>query len=189
MNGCERDYSKKIITIPNALSVVRLCLIPVCIWLYCVEANYRLTAVVFIISGGTDIVDGWIARRFHMISNVGKVLDPIADKLTQAAMLFCLVTRFRYMAVVLILMVVKELIAAVTGVYVIRKTGKVLGAVWHGKLNTVLLHTLLLVHLVWTRIPPEVSHVMISVCVIMMLISCCLYALRNLQEVQGGALK
>ena len=84
---------KKIITIPNILSFFRLCLIPVIIWLYTVEKNDAAAGAVLILSGATDVADGFIARHFHMISDLGKVLDPIADKLTQAAMLFSLCTR------------------------------------------------------------------------------------------------
>ena len=79
----------KILTIPNLLSLFRLCLIPVFMWLYCVEKNYLWTGIILIISGLTDTVDGFVARHFNMISDLGKILDPVADKLTQAAMLFC----------------------------------------------------------------------------------------------------
>ena len=105
----------RILTIPNLLSLFRLCLIPVFMWLYCVEKNYLWTGIVLIISGLTDTVDGIIARKFNMISDLGKVLDPIADKVTQAAMLFCLLTRFPLMIAPLALMVVKEFFMGVTG--------------------------------------------------------------------------
>ena len=97
---------KKIVTIPNILSFFRLCLIPVIIWLYIGEKNYLWAGIVLILSGATDLADGFIARHFHMISDLGKVLDPVADKLTQAAMLFCLCTRFPLMILPLVLMIV-----------------------------------------------------------------------------------
>ena len=53
-----------------------------------------LAGEILLLSGLTDLADGYIARRFHRISNLGKILDPVADKLTQAAMLICLFTRF-----------------------------------------------------------------------------------------------
>ncbi len=58
-----------------------------------------MTAILLVLSGATDIVDGFIARSFHMVSDLGKVLDPIADKLTQAAMLICLITNFSLMMI------------------------------------------------------------------------------------------
>ena len=60
------------------------------IWSYCVKEKPLLTGEILLLSGLTDLADGYIARRFHMISNLGKILDPVADKLTQAAMLICL---------------------------------------------------------------------------------------------------
>ena len=82
----KRFFEKKqILTIPNLLSVVRLALIPVIVWLYSFEQNYHAAIGVILLSAATDIVDRWIARRFNMISDFGKALDPLADKLTQAA--------------------------------------------------------------------------------------------------------
>ena len=98
----------KIFTIPNALSFFRICLIPLIIWLYVVKIQPFWAGYILILSGITDIVDGFIARHFHMISNLGKVLDPIADKLTQAAVLICLIVRFPFMLFPFILLIAKE---------------------------------------------------------------------------------
>ena len=174
----------KILTIPNLLSFFRLCLIPVFMWLYCVEKNYLWTGIILIISGLTDTVDGIIARKFNMISDLGKVLDPIADKVTQAAMLFCLLTRFPLMIAPLALMVVKEFFMGVTGLLVIQKTGKVFGADWHGKVNTWLLYAMMILHVFWYNIPDVVSKVLIGICVVMMLISLVLYGRHNLKALR-----
>lgn len=174
----------RILTIPNLLSLFRLCLIPVFMWLYCVEKNYLWTGIVLIISGLTDTVDGIVARKFNMISDLGKVLDPIADKLTQAAMLFCLLTRFPLMIAPLALMVVKEFFMGVTGLMVIQKTGKVFGADWHGKVNTWLLYAMMILHVFWYNIPDIVSKVLIGICVVMMLVSLVLYGRHNLKALR-----
>lgn len=168
-------YQHRILTIPNILSFVRLCMIPLFIWIYCVRKNYALTGAVILLSGMTDLADGFIARHFHMISDLGKVLDPVADKLTQAAVLFCLVTRFPFMLVPLILMVFKECYMAVAGAMAIKKTGKVVGAQWHGKMVTALLYAMMIVHVFWYDIPMVASNVMIIACVVMMLVSVALY--------------
>lgn len=173
-------YKKKIITIPNLLSFFRLLLIPVIIWLYAVKKDPLWTTIMLALSGITDVVDGIIARRFNMISDLGKALDPVADKLTQIAMLFCLVTRFHWMLLPLILLVVKEIFAAVTGLLVIRKTRSVRGALWHGKIATASLYSMILIHLVWFDIPSVVSGVMIGICTAMVLLSAVLYGIRNL---------
>ena len=98
----------RILTIPNLLSAFRLLLIPLFVWLY-LQEKYFYTGLVLLISGITDISDGFIARRFHMVSNVGKVLDPVADKLTQISMLICLVTRYPLMLILVVIMIFKEL--------------------------------------------------------------------------------
>ena len=116
-----------------------------------------------------------------MVSDFGKAFDPVADKLTQIAMLFCLVTRFPFMLVPLIILTVKEILAAMLNMLTIRKTGKVMGAVWHGKLNTVLLYTTMLIHVMWVDIPAFVSNLLIGICTVMMLISAVLYSIRNIR--------
>lgn len=176
----EDKYKHKIITIPNLLSLFRLLLIPVIIWLYVVRQDPMWTTAVLALSGLTDIIDGIIARKFHMISDFGKAFDPVADKLTQIAMLFCLVTRFRWMLLPLVLLAVKEIFAAVTGLLVIRKTGIVLGAVWHGKATTVALYSMMLIHLLWFNIPSLVSGILIGTCAALILLSAILYGIRNI---------
>lgn len=179
-------YKNQIFTIPNILSAFRICLIPVFIWLYSAEQNYIWAAIILAFSGLTDLVDGFIARRFNMISDLGKILDPVADKLTQAAMLLCLVTRFPLMLVPLILLILKEIFAGVTGLLVIRKTGKVYGANWHGKVATCLIYAMMIVHVLWHNIPQVFSNASILICVAMMTLSVVLYGIRNIQMLKRG---
>lgn len=178
-------YQKRIITIPNILSFFRLCLIPVIVWLYCFKKDYFWTTFTLVLSGATDVADGIIARKFGMVSDFGKAFDPIADKLTQIVTLFCLVTRFTRMLIPFVILTVKEILAAVFNMITIKKTGKVMGAVWHGKLNTVLLYAMILIHLVWFNIPALVADMLIGVCTAMMLLSAVLYTLRNIRALRN----
>lgn len=178
-------YQKKIITIPNILSFVRLCLIPVIIWLYLGKRDYLLTGIVLIISALTDIVDGTIARKFNMISDLGKVLDPIADKATQLVVMILLVISFPLMWLPIAMTAIKETFMAISGYLVIRKCGIVLGANWHGKAATVLLTCVMALHLVWHDIHPVVSAVLISLSAAMILLSLVLYAIRNFGYLLG----
>ncbi len=177
-------YKNKIITIPNILSFFRLCLIPVIVWLYCFQKDYLWTTVIFIISGLTDIVDGFIARRFDMISDFGKAFDPVADKLTQIAMLFCLVTRFPLMLIPLIILIIKEALAAIMNMITLEKAGFVVAAKWHGKLNTVLLYLTMFIHIVWFNITPIVSNVLIGICIIVMFLSSFLYTKYDVKAIK-----
>lgn len=175
----EQNTRKQLFTIPNLLSFLRLCMIPLIIWLYCAQKNYVLTAVVLVLSGLTDMVDGYIARRFNMVTDIGKALDPIADKLTQASVMFCLLTRFQMMLVPLLLLIFKEVCNGIMSLVVIKKTGKVCGADWHGKVCTWLLYAMMFLHIVWFDISRQWSTALISICVIMMTVSFALYMVRN----------
>lgn len=176
----------KIFTIPNILSFFRLALIPIFVWAYCGAEQYGLTAALLVISGITDVLDGFIARHFDMISDLGKALDPVADKLTQLAMLFCLVTRFPLMLLPLIVLLAKEIASGIMGLVVIRKTGAVHGAVWHGKVTTVLLYLTMVIHVLWYKIPELASDCMIFACVGMMVLSLVLYSLRNARLIRSA---
>lgn len=170
---------KQVLTIPNILSFFRLALIPVIVWLYVFKQSHEWTTVVFIISGLTDIVDGFIARRFNMISDFGKAIDPLADKLTQLAMLICLLTNFPLIILPITVMIVKEIGSFVLRLVVFKKTERVDSAVWHGKVNTVLLYAIMLLHILWVKIPHEVSTVCILATTAMMILSCVLYSISG----------
>ncbi len=181
-----RNNTKRIFTIPNLLSAFRLLLVPVIAWLYCAEENYSLTAAVLLLSGATDVADGFIARRFHMVSDLGKVLDPVADKLTQAVALGCLLTRFGAIWWLLAVLVAKETILAVMGIFVIRKTKTVYSASWHGKLATCVLYAVILVHIVWYDIPLEISGLLAAAGAIDILLSLALYTIQNVHRVRDA---
>ena len=182
MNHESGKNAGKIFTIPNLLSILRICMIPLFIWLYCAKHDCQLTALILLLSGLTDVMDGYIARRFHMVSDLGKVLDPLADKLTQAAMLFCLLTQFPMMIIPLCLLLLKEISTGIATLTVIQKTGRIKGAKWHGKVTTCFLYGMMLLHLFWPTIPFFVSTFTISLCVVMMLISYVLYIRQNIYD-------
>ena len=183
----EEKYKHKIVTIPNVLSLLRLLLIPLILWMYVVKHDQLWTCAILVLSGVTDIVDGIIARRCHMVSDFGKAFDPVADKLTQIAMLFCLVTRFRWMLLPLCVMVVKEVAAGILGLVVIRKTGNVDGAVWHGKATTVYLYSMMAIHLIWYNIPGVLSGILIGACTALALLSAFMYTRENVKKLQIGS--
>ncbi len=176
----------KILTLPNILSFFRIALVPLIVWLYCGKQNHIWAGIVLLFSGFTDVVDGYIARHYNSVSDFGKILDPFADKLTQAAMLICLVFRFPLMLAPFIFLILKELFMTVSGYVVIKKTGIVLGAVWHGKAATVLLHATMILHIFWASIPAIVSNILILISSVMIFLSLVLYATRNIKAIRGG---
>ena len=178
-------YQKKILTIPNILSFFRLCLIPIIIWLYIEKKDYFWTLMTLLLSALTDIIDGIIARKCNMISDFGKAFDPIADKLTQIAMLFCLVSRFKYMMIPLALLIVKEVCTGITSLISIKRTCTVKGAVWHGKLKTVALYSMMAIHLIWFNIPNTLSLILVGVCIGIMLMSFIMYSIQNIKAIKN----
>ena len=177
----DREKKSRVLTVPNLLSAFRLLLVPVIVWLYCGEETSPLTACALLLSGATDIADGFIARRFHMVSDLGKVLDPVADKLTQAAALACLLTRFPAVWWLLGVLMGKEIIMASMGIFVIRRTGVVHGAEWHGKLATCLIYAAIFLHIVWYDIPTAASWTLVAAGVAGILLSLVLYTIHNIR--------
>jgi len=180
-------FSKEdILTIPNMLSFFRLILIPVIVVCYWKYDNYALSVVLILISGLTDVLDGFIARKFNMVSDFGKILDPIMDKLTQAAILLCLFSRFTKMIYLFLLMSVKEIVTGITGIIGINRSGEVKGADWHGKLSTCTLYAMMIVHMLWYDIPPVASDFFVALCAGVMCLSFVLYVTRNVKQMKDG---
>ncbi len=175
----QQGKKAKIWTVPNILSFVRLALIPVICVFYLVKEDGILAASVLVLSGLTDVVDGFIARRFNMVSDLGKALDPVADKLTQGVVLLCLVGKNPHLLVIVALLLVKEIITGAVNLQVAKKTGIVHSAEWHGKATTVVLFATIFLHLVWVNISSEVSYIASVACVVVMLVSFTLYAVKN----------
>ena len=175
-----------VLTIPNLLTLVRLMLIGPIVWAFVGARDSKLTAILLTVSGATDVLDGWIARHFHMISPLGKALDPLADKLTQFAVFICLATKYPVMRLPLFLLVVKEIATGLMGLMAFRYTGEVLGAQWHGKAVTCLLYGLMIAHILWQEMPASLSNTLTGLCMAMMTLSFALYARRNIRAIQGG---
>ncbi len=183
-----KSVRNDLLTIPNLLSLLRLLMIPVFVYLY-LNGHPEATAYVLLLSGLTDVIDGWVARTFNQVSDFGKAFDPVADKLTQAAMLLCLFTRFPKMIWIFVLMAIKELFAGISGLIVIKRTGIVQSAQWHGKVTTMLLYGMMIVHLIWQEIPLWASNILTAACVAMMALSMVLYGIRNIRLIRSAAEK
>ena len=124
--------------VPNTLTIIRFLLIPFI--LYCViTGNYLLALILFTLSGITDIADGFIARKFNLTSNFGKLMDPLADKLTQISILAILVIENMIPIWILVIVVLKE-ITMVAGASFLYGKDVVVYSRWYGKLATVLFY-------------------------------------------------
>lgn len=157
-----KDWKKEVFTIPNILSMFRLVLIPVYVVVYLNAAElweYFTAAAILAVSCLTDAIDGKIARHFNMISTVGKILDPIADKATQFTLTLCLSIKYPVLRSVLVLFTVKELFQGIAGLVNLRKGKMLPGALIAGKVCT----TVLFVSLILLVLLPNLKAKMITI--------------------------
>ncbi|MGN0481706.1 MAG: CDP-alcohol phosphatidyltransferase family protein [Lachnospiraceae bacterium] len=166
-------------SIPNVLSYIRIMLVPVFLYKYFTAKephDYYMAALIIIICSATDVADGFIARKFNMITDLGRLLDPIADKLMQMAILVALTITVKYMIVVVTVLVIKELSTFVLGVTIYGICNKRLdGAKWYGKVCTVFVNISLLALIAFPNIGSGWQITLIVVCVVMLLMSWFMY--------------
>ena len=151
-----KDWKKEVFTIPNLLSLFRLALIPVYIAVYLnaeEDWQYYVAGAILAVSCVTDLIDGKISRRFHMISTVGKVLDPLADKATQFTLTLCLSVHYPALRPVLVLFVIKEGFQLIVGIIHFRKGKMLPGALMAGKICTTILFVSLIALVLFPGIP------------------------------------
>lgn len=135
-----KQFSKKeTFSIPNLMGYFRILMIPVFCYLYIGKRMYLEASAVVLLSSLTDLFDGKIARKFNMVTELGKLLDPVADKMTHGALALCLAARYPLMWALILLLIVKEGYMAVMGAVLLKKGKKLNGAMWFGKVCTAVL--------------------------------------------------
>lgn len=151
-----KDWKKEIFTIPNLLSIFRLIMIPLYVTIYTNAnevADYYIAAGILAVSCLTDLIDGKIARHFNMISNLGKILDPLADKATQFSLILCLATKYNILWYLVMLFVIKEGFQLVAGGINLLKNQKMLkGAQLSGKVCTTVLFVSLILMVMFPQL-------------------------------------
>ena len=167
-------------TIPNLLSCFRILLIPIIVYLYCFAKNDIATFFLVCFSSLTDVVDGYIARKYNMITDFGKFIDPVADKATQIVVLVCLATTFPLIWIMGIVLFVKEIASLALRVVLYKETEIVEGAKWHGKVSTTLVICVIGLHLLLgqAHMPTVLSVVLIALSTAFMFYSGILYTLE-----------
>lgn len=140
--------------LPNILTTVRLFLIPVFAYAFLGMKNVWLAAVIFLLSGLTDVVDGWIARRFNMITDIGKVYDPLVDKLMQITSVICLAIVNIIPDWVIWFVVMKEAAMILTSSVLYAKK-IVVHSNWYGKTATVFFYAVIIIMIVF----PDINYI------------------------------
>lgn len=171
----KRFDKKDIFTIPNLMGYCRILLIPVFCYFYIVKEEYLLAVGIVLISALSDLFDGYIARRFNMVTELGKALDPVADKLTHAALALCLAFRYPLMWALIVLMLIKEGYMGIMGLIFLRKEQMLNGAMWFGKVCTALLFIILLVLFLFPHLPLTLVNILIIITMLDMLFTLIMY--------------
>lgn len=156
-----KNWKTEIFTVPNLLSLFRLVLLPVYARIYLTateDYQYLIAGGIMALSCLTDLIDGKIARHFNQITNLGKILDPLADKITQFTLTLCLSLKYPVLHPVLALFVVKEVFQLVVGVFFLLRGRMLPGALMAGKVCT----TVLFVSLIALVLMPNMNPVLVD---------------------------
>ncbi|MBO4383309.1 MAG: CDP-alcohol phosphatidyltransferase family protein [Clostridia bacterium] len=188
-------------TIPNLLSAIRIVLIPVFLVLF-LKGSYLAAVIVLGISGLTDLFDGKIARAFNQVSNLGKLLDPIADKLTQITLAIAYFFAFHGMDDRLLrggswlfwIFVLKEVLMLVGGIVMLTHDVTPRAAIMYGKVATVAYYVVMIALLLfapvfgvfrsWFTLPSAAIVILVAIAAVLTLIAFCAYApdLRQVKQ-------
>ncbi|MBO5248705.1 MAG: CDP-alcohol phosphatidyltransferase family protein [Clostridia bacterium] len=182
------ETRKELFSVPNILCYVRILLLPIFAVLYCLKQDI-FGAVVILLSAATDVVDGIIARKFHMETELGKILDPLADKLTQAVVSGCLLFRYPVMWILFSVIIIKESFQGIGGILLYRKIKSMRSSEWFGKLSTAFFYAVMAYLVLFSPEPSAAWYVIVPVLIStgLMLFALVRYAIRFVQVV--GALK
>jgi len=129
------------------------------------------------LSGLSDVVDGKIARLTNQVSDFGKLIDPVADKLTQLALMICVTVKHTVFAIPLALLVLKEIIVSIICIIATLKSDKFNSSRWYGKLCTVVLYASMTLTLFWFDIPEVLVYALTAACSVIIMLAMLLYTL------------
>lgn len=169
--GTKKDWVREYFSIPNLLGYFRLILIPIYLYVYLhaeTTDDYYRAAGIMLLSFLSDFFDGKIARGFNMITEFGKILDPVADKLTQGVLAISFSLRYPAMRLVLAVFILKEGFMGVAGLYMMRKGYRMNGAQMYGKVCTAVLDVVMLILLAFPGLTNQKVNILSGICLVFM---------------------
>lgn len=169
-----KNWKKEICTVPNLFSLIRLLLIPVYMRIYLradTPSGFYLAGSILALSCLTDLADGQIARRFHAVTTLGKILDPLADKATQLTLTFCLALRHRLLFPVLCILILKESFQLTAALLALRHGKMLPGALPAGKLCTAVLFISLILMVIYPTMPGKLLLILSQTDLVFLIIS------------------
>ncbi|NLB81050.1 MAG: CDP-alcohol phosphatidyltransferase family protein [Clostridiaceae bacterium] len=153
--------------VPNVLTIIRFFLVPAFAYAYLYARNIPASAIILAASGLTDFLDGFIARKYNLVTKWGTAFDPIADKFTQITVAFCIaLSGYTTMWLIFGILVVKEVFMILGGIKLYKKGDIVMGANWYGKVATVMIYFVFLVLILFGTSLPEIVKYILFISVI-----------------------
>lgn len=161
----KKSFLEEYFSIPNIMGYFRIVLALLYVWVYYKTldgAPYWPVIAIIVVSGLTDLLDGKIARRFHMVTDWGKMLDPIADKITIGAIILSLVFKYKIIIPMILLYIVKEGYMAIAGMLLMKRGHKIEGAKFYGKVCTFATYVILIALL----LVPDMNEILVAALII-----------------------
>ena len=181
------DMKKNNLTVPNLLSLIRIILIVPFVILFRRE-EYLFAGIVILVSALSDMFDGAIARNFNQVTQLGKLLDPIADKLTLIAVVICIYEFFPYVSVLVVMLFCKEMLMLCGGALLLKLKIKPPAAKWYGKAATVVFYIcvtlIVMLKAIWGIKAPELTTILLAVTTFAMIFALVNYALLFLHLIR-----
>jgi len=137
-NKAEKD-TEKIFTVPNIISFIRVILI-IPFAIFFIRGAYVVAFSFLVLSGLSDCLDGFLARKLNQVTTLGKMLDPVADKLTLVTVIICLGSIMPAIIPLVIALVIKDVSMLIGGYYLLRKEITPPAAKWYGKMATIIFY-------------------------------------------------
>jgi cardiolipin synthase len=141
------------VNIPNLLTIIRFIIIPIFGYFLYVE-SYSIAVLLFLLGGLTDVLDGYIARKFNKITSWGKLADPAADKLMQITALVMLTINNRVPIPIVLIVAAKEVFMGIGSVFLLKKEHHVVSSSWWGKMATVIFYMAIVLIIVFRMNEP-----------------------------------
>ena len=161
--------------IPNYISAFRLCLIPLFLYFYFVERNIVRATVTFVAAGASDVLDGYLARHNNWTSNLGRILDPLADKCMQATVLVSLSIDGIIPWLISGILIGKEIVLALGATRLIKKFDSYAQSRWYGKGAVVLFYAIVIVLMLADGLSQSVRTILSSILIVAMLFALVMY--------------
>ena len=169
---------KDIFTIPNILTYIRILLVPVFVVVYINSrtwTDHAWAIAIVVLSALTDVIDGIIARKYNLVTDLGKIIDPIADKAMEFAMLICVIFKYRLVWILLVIFALKEIISVIFSTYLLKRGKHIDGANWAGKLCTVVLYGVMLAFIIFPELPKKTEKILVIASAIFMFLAFAVY--------------